>query len=167
MAATADLSFVKNYGSVRDRLYRGIIVPKQARRPEFDSELICVRYSAPIGPPHFSSSFYRARYIRENVAVRYGFNSLDLCSERRPPDLCFARSEAMYYVQVSTTWGTPRIGKFFGGRDHTSVIHAIRKYEAFLRGEKYERKRSVSAVRKARIDAGEAIAPGAAVGVAR
>ena len=73
----------------------------------------------------------------------------------------------MYYVQVSTTWGTPRIGKFFGGRDHTSVIHAIRKYEAFLRGEKYERKRSVSAVRKARIDAGEAIAPGAAVGVAR
>jgi hypothetical protein len=42
---------------------------------------------------------------------------------------CFSRQVSMYLAKHVGGWGTPRIGKFYNGRHHTTVLHAIRKVE--------------------------------------
>ena len=91
-------------------------------------------------PPPKINMTERARRIISMVAERHGFTVIDLKSERRAAPLVLARFEAMYFIKRHTTWSYPRIGNFFGGREHTSVMNAIRRYEALLRGEKFNRK---------------------------
>jgi hypothetical protein len=42
---------------------------------------------------------------------------------------CFSRQVSMYLAEHVGGWSTPRIGKFYNGRHHTTVLHAIRKVE--------------------------------------
>ncbi len=42
---------------------------------------------------------------------------------------CFSRQVAMYLAKHAGGWSTTRIGKFYNGRHHTTVLHAIRKIE--------------------------------------
>src|SRR5260370_36125985 len=42
---------------------------------------------------------------------------------------CFSRQISMYLAKHVGGWSTPRIGKFYNGRHHTTVLHAIRKVE--------------------------------------
>ncbi|WP_211181426.1 helix-turn-helix domain-containing protein [Pseudorhizobium endolithicum] len=64
-----------------------------------------------------------------------GFTIADLKSGRRQRDLCFARQTAMYVVRHERPdLSYPVIGRWFGGRDHTTVMSSVRKIAA-LRGE--------------------------------
>lgn len=66
--------------------------------------------------------------IRE-VARRYKVTVTDIKSPRRTMDVVHPRHIAMYLAKVLTQNSLPRIGKLFGGRDHTTVLHAVRKIE--------------------------------------
>jgi chromosomal replication initiator protein len=65
--------------------------------------------------------------IQEQVAEYFNLTIDDLCSPSRSRQLVTARQIAMYLVREMTDLSLPRIGKAFGGRDHTTVMHANNK----------------------------------------
>ena len=65
--------------------------------------------------------------IMEEVAAFFSLTVDDLCSPSRSRQLVTARQIAMYLVREMTDLSLPRIGKAFGGRDHTTVMHANSK----------------------------------------
>ena len=77
--------------------------------------------------------------IMREVCDKHGISKSELLSPRRAVPIVAARHEAMYRMSKETTMSLPAIGRRMGGRDHTTVLHGIRKYEANLRGERYVR----------------------------
>ena len=65
--------------------------------------------------------------IKKIVSEIYGVSVEDLDSKKRPKDIAYARQVAMYLSREMTDLSLPKIGADFGGRDHTTVIHAIDK----------------------------------------
>lgn len=70
-----------------------------------------------------------AKAIRLAVARRHGITINDLDSNHRQRKLILARQEAMYLVaRDCPSLSYPRMGRMFGGKDHTTVWHGIRKH---------------------------------------
>jgi chromosomal replication initiator protein len=67
--------------------------------------------------------------IQKLVASRYNVSRSDILSERRTAAVVKPRQIAMYLSKVLTLRSLPEIGRRFGGRDHTTVLHAVRKIE--------------------------------------
>jgi len=67
--------------------------------------------------------------IRETVARRWRVQAEALASKRRTRDLMVPRQVAMYLIKETLDTSLVRIGELFGGRDHSTVIHSIRKVE--------------------------------------
>ncbi len=67
--------------------------------------------------------------IQRAVAEHYGLKKDDLLSERRTRSVARPRQTAMYIAKQLTTRSYPDIGRRFGGRDHTTVLHAVRRIE--------------------------------------
>lgn len=67
--------------------------------------------------------------IMEAVADHYAIKVADMKSKRRTRNITFPRQVAMYLVRQLTDRSLPEIGEAFGGRDHTTVIHAVEKIE--------------------------------------
>ncbi len=65
--------------------------------------------------------------IQEAVSARFGLSILELCSPRRSQAVAYPRQVAMYLSRELTDASLPKIGKEFGGRDHTTVMHANAK----------------------------------------
>ncbi len=65
--------------------------------------------------------------IQEAVSDRFGLSITELCSQRRSQAVAYPRQVAMYLSRELTDASLPKIGKEFGGRDHTTVIHATTK----------------------------------------
>lgn len=65
--------------------------------------------------------------IITHVCRHYGFSRADLLSQRRTADVVRARQIAMYLGKTLTQRSLPEIGRVLGGRDHTTVLHAVRK----------------------------------------
>jgi chromosomal replication initiator protein len=65
--------------------------------------------------------------IQETVSDRFGLSIGELCSPRRSQAVAYPRQVAMYLSRELTDSSLPKIGKEFGGRDHTTVIHATSK----------------------------------------
>lgn len=72
----------------------------------------------------------RIEDIQKRVANHYNISRADLLSSRRTTEVVRPRQVAMYLAKVLTTRSLPEIGRRFGGRDHTTVLHSIRKIEA-------------------------------------
>lgn len=72
------------------------------------------------------------RDIQEIVASFYGVTVLDLTCARRTAVLVHPRQVAMYLAKTLTPRSFPEIGRFFGDRDHTTVLHALRKIEGMI-----------------------------------
>lgn len=68
--------------------------------------------------------------IQQIVAYHYGISITEICSARRTAPVVFPRQIAMYLAKVLTTGSYPEIGRSFGGRDHTTVLHACRTVTA-------------------------------------
>jgi chromosomal replication initiator protein len=68
--------------------------------------------------------------IQKAVADHFGLKQADLISEARARAVARPRQAAMWLTKQLTTRSLPDIGKRFGGRDHTTVIHAVRRIEA-------------------------------------
>ncbi len=71
--------------------------------------------------------------ILEATAIRYGFTIDSICGPSRTRPLVTARQVAMYLVRNLTDYSYPAIARVFGGRDHTTVIHAVEKISAQMR----------------------------------
>lgn len=68
--------------------------------------------------------------IQKLVATRYNVSRADILSERRTAAVVKPRQIAMYLSKALTPRSLPEIGRRFGGRDHTTVLHAVRKIAA-------------------------------------
>jgi len=76
--------------------------------------------------------------IAKQTAERYGVTINDLKSARRGHRLVCARQEAMWRARNETPHSLPCIGRFLGGKDHTTVIYGIRKHNeriAFVKAQ--------------------------------
>jgi chromosomal replication initiator protein len=65
--------------------------------------------------------------IQKTVADYYKIKVADMYSKRRPNSIAMPRQVAMYLAKEMTQKSLPEIGELFGGRDHTTVLHAVRK----------------------------------------
>jgi len=74
-----------------------------------------------------------AQQILETSAQHFGFSLDDLCGPSRRRPLVIARQIAMYLFRDLTDYSYPAIGREFGGRDHTTVIHAVDKISGLMK----------------------------------
>mgnify|MGYP001135582060 CR=1 FL=1 len=74
--------------------------------------------------------------IQKRVAEYYGIKISDMQSARRSQNVARPRQVAMYLSKILTTRSLPEIGRKFGGRDHTTVLHAVRKVEEIFAQDK-------------------------------
>jgi chromosomal replication initiator protein len=82
--------------------------------------------------PHLSCNERKVTVdmIQKTVAEHYSLTQADLISERRARAVARPRQVAMWLAKQVTTRSLPDIGRRFGGRDHTTVLHAVRRIES-------------------------------------
>jgi chromosomal replication initiator protein len=68
--------------------------------------------------------------IQKTVADFFNIKIADMYSKKRPANIARPRQIAMYLAKELTQKSLPEIGELFGGRDHTTVLHAVRKIAA-------------------------------------
>jgi chromosomal replication initiator protein len=73
--------------------------------------------------------------IQRLVARQYNVSRADLLSSRRTANVVRPRQVAMYLAKMLTLRSLPEIGRRFGGRDHTTVLHAVRKIENLVNND--------------------------------
>ncbi|MGP1930129.1 MAG: helix-turn-helix domain-containing protein, partial [Arsenophonus sp. ET-DL12-MAG3] len=71
--------------------------------------------------------------IQKTVAEYYKIKFADLLSKRRSRSVARPRQMAMALIKELTNHSLPEIGDAFGGRDHTTVLHACRKIEKLMK----------------------------------
>jgi chromosomal replication initiator protein len=74
--------------------------------------------------------------IQEAVSERFGVTLDELVSPRRSQAVAYPRQVAMYLSRELTDSSLPKIGREFGGRDHTTVIHATSKITRLIREDR-------------------------------
>ena len=70
--------------------------------------------------------------IQKLVATHYNVSKADILSSRRTATVVRPRQIAMYLSKILTLRSLPEIGRRFGGRDHTTVLHAVRKIDGLV-----------------------------------
>ncbi|WP_375626257.1 chromosomal replication initiator protein DnaA [Bartonella sp. PS17NMGDW] len=106
-------------------------------RQSFESDLSLERIDELLGHLTRPGEPKRIRIeeIQRTVARHYNVSKQDLLSNRRTRTVVKPRQVAMYLAKVLTPRSLPEIGRRFGGRDHTTVLHAVRKIEDLVCGD--------------------------------
>ena len=73
--------------------------------------------------------------IQKQVASFYNITQADIIGKKRVKQIVMPRQIAMYLTRELTDFSLPKIGKEFGGKDHTTVLHAIDKIEASIKDD--------------------------------
>lgn len=76
-----------------------------------------------------SNSKITKQWILKNVIEEFGFSEAELKGRKRTQKLALARQTSMYLIRTFLNLSLTEIGQFFGGKDHSTVIHAIEKIE--------------------------------------
>ena len=107
-------------------------------RQRFEPQLTIERIEEILGHIYRSGEPKRVRIedIQRIVARHYNVSKTELLSNRRTRTIVKPRQIAMYLAKVLTPRSLPEIGRRFGGRDHTTVLHAVRKIEELISGDK-------------------------------
>jgi chromosomal replication initiator protein len=74
--------------------------------------------------------------IQQTVVERFGMTMQELTGDRRSQSIVYPRQVAMYLCRELTDSSLPKIGKKFGGRDHTTVIHATSKIAKLIQEDR-------------------------------
>jgi chromosomal replication initiator protein len=74
--------------------------------------------------------------IQKRVAEHFTIKMAEMTSSRRARVVARPRQVAMYLAKQLTSRSLPEIGRKFGGRDHTTVMHAVRKIEELIAGDR-------------------------------
>ena len=77
----------------------------------------------------------RIEDIQKTVAHHYNVARAEMLSNRRTRSVVRPRQIAMYLSKTMTPRSLPEIGRRFGGKDHTTVLHAVRKVEALIKDD--------------------------------
>ena len=88
-----------------------------------------------------------SQFIQDTVAKYFNIDSKDIAGAKRSADIVFPRQIAMYLCRTVPQLSLPQIGKDFGNRDHTTVMHACNKIEKEIK-ENRETKLIVESVKK-------------------
>jgi hypothetical protein len=112
-AESLNIRFVKSTAEVRIRAYA-----QEARR---ECRLVFERPVTSLPQP------VRARDIAKQCAADHGITFNDLRSTARTGPVVKARQQAMWLIARDTHLSYPQIGTLFGGRDHTTVLYAVRR----------------------------------------
>lgn len=109
-----------------------IAEPQPAKRPWWPPQLSPVYQEGdePAAPPPIL-----IRDIKKSVCRFYDVALIDLMSERRTHNIVRPRQIAMYLTKTLTTRSLPYIGSQFGGKDHTTVLHAVRKITQLMESD--------------------------------
>ena len=86
--------------------------------------------------PQGEAAAVSIKHIQETVSERFGLSLDELCGDRRSQNIVYPRQVAMYLSRELTDSSLPKIGKEFGGRDHTTVIHATSKIARLIREDR-------------------------------
>ena len=70
--------------------------------------------------------------VLRTISGHFNVTKQDILSSRRHKTIVYPRQIGMYLAKVLTTRSLPEIGRKFGGRDHTTVLHAVRKIEKLI-----------------------------------
>ena len=70
--------------------------------------------------------------IQRKVAEHYNIRLSDMIGPKRLRNIARPRQVAMYLAKQLTPRSLPEIGRRFGGRDHTTIIHGVRKIEELM-----------------------------------
>lgn len=107
----------------------------------FEAVSIKVEYS----PPPWSTQFPeilqpnprkpRIENIQRAVCMHFNVTRVDMLSARRTANVVRPRQVAMYLCKQITLKSLPEIGRNFGGRDHTTVLHAVRKIAGLIKDD--------------------------------
>ena len=73
--------------------------------------------------------------IQKKVSEYFDIRISDMRAKKRSKAIAYPRQVAMYITRKLTDYSLPEIGEFFGGRDHTTVIHACDKIEEDLKSK--------------------------------
>ena len=91
--------------------------------------------------------------IQEATAAEFGLERQDLLARDRTPKVAFARQVAMYLARELTDEGLPALGREFGGRNHTTVLHAWKRVNELV-DKPGEKRETVVGIRR-RLEAGD------------
>jgi chromosomal replication initiator protein len=86
--------------------------------------------------PQGESTQISIERIQELVCDRFGVTHEELTGDRRSQNIVYPRQVAMYLSRELTDSSLPKIGRHFGGRDHTTVIHATSKIARLIREDR-------------------------------
>ena len=146
------MSRVDHWADVRDRsglaIKRPIVVPLEPKpSPKFDAEIALLRAQVAQQQAEITalctsleamgefSDPHSGRKLASAVATKHGITLAELVSDRRSRHLARARQEAMWMLKRHTKLSYPQIGRILGKRDHTTILHGVRRHEARLKGE--------------------------------
>lgn len=108
------------------------LVPAVTRRTQVQqknqSEARFIRYLT----DEVGKKFPTVAEIKHVVATHFDVTPVNLDSRSRKANFVWPRQLAMYLCHVMTVRSLPDIGRRFGGRDHTTALHAIRKIEKMV-----------------------------------
>ncbi|MDX6517829.1 MAG: chromosomal replication initiator protein [Gaiellaceae bacterium] len=86
--------------------------------------------------PQGEAAAVSIKRIQDLVAERFNLSLEELCGDKRSQNIVYPRQVAMYLSRELTDSSLPKIGKEFGGRDHTTVIHATSKIARLIREDR-------------------------------
>ena len=139
-ARSDHLAAMAQYAAVRQRLYghvrpKLVIVPAVALPAPVEApERIPTELDFDFIGPRIVNPVPIWRRILIDTARECGVSLNDIFGPSRYAPVVRARQLAMYRVRLETKWSYPKIGRLFGGRDHTTALHAIRKMYFFHGG---------------------------------
>lgn len=83
-------------------------------------------------PPNLANDRMAIGRIKREICSYYNITRIDLESKRRTVNLVRPRQIGMYLSKTLTKRSLPEIAALFGGRDHTTVLHGVRKIEKLI-----------------------------------
>jgi chromosomal replication initiator protein len=86
--------------------------------------------------PQGEAAHVSIELIQDEVSERFGLSKEELIGDKRSQNIVYPRQVAMYLSRELTDSSLPKIGRHFGGRDHTTVIHATSKIARLIREDR-------------------------------
>ena len=111
------------------RLARGSCPPAEAPGAGAEAVVRDVITACEVRPP-------KVEEIQRVVARHFRVSVSDMVSARRTKNVVIPRQVAMYLAKTMTPRSLPEVGRRFGNRDHTTVLHAVRKVEELITTDK-------------------------------
>lgn len=112
-----------------------VVAPPEPDPPIEPTKAVKRKRYWPVVKPPKEDFAPRVRDIQESLAEHFSVLRMDLISERRDWPVVRYRQLGFLLSKELTPLSTIRIGRYFGGKDHTTVLHGIKKAKEFIRSD--------------------------------